>query len=94
MHVSQMMWMDEIKCFPTECVITIYLSKLTNQVFILLVQYHNRSWVLHVYLDCTRGYLQFDMLVAMISVRNNETCILGRVRHTIRVPTQNVIFLT
>ena len=49
------------------------------------------------YWDCTRGYLQFDMLVAIVSVTNNETCIflvLGRVPQTIRVPAQNVIFLT
>ena len=49
------------------------MSKLTNQVVIVLVPYHNKLWVL--YLDCTRGYLQFDMLVAIVSVRNNETCI-------------------
>ena len=41
-----------------------------------------------------RAYLQFDMLVAKVSVRNNETCILVRVTNSIRVPTQNVIFLT
>ena len=46
--------------------------KLTNQVLIVLVQYRNRIWVL--YFDCTRGYLQFDMLVAMVSASNNETC--------------------
>ena len=37
------------------------------------------------------------MLVAIVSVTNNETCIflvLGRVPQTIRVPAQNVIFLT
>ena len=50
----------------------IYLLKLTNQVLIVLVPYHNILWVL--YLDCTRGYLQFDMLVAIVSLRNNETC--------------------
>ena len=26
-----------------------------------------------LYSNCTRGYLQFDMLVAIVSVRNNET---------------------
>ena len=30
-----------------------------------------------VYLDCTRRYLQFDMLVAIVSVMNNETCLFG-----------------
>ena len=30
-----------------------------------------------LYLDCTRGYLQFDMLVAMVSVRNNDTYLFG-----------------
>ena len=59
------------KYFQSECVITIYLSKCINHVTILLVQYHNILWVL--YLDCTSGYLQFDMLVAIVSVRNNET---------------------
>ena len=53
--------------------ITIYLSKCINHVIIFLVQYHNILWVL--YLDCTSGYLQFDMLVAIVSVRNNETCL-------------------
>ena len=43
----------------------------------MLVQYHNRLWV--YYLDCTRRYIQFDMLVAMVSVINNETC-LFRIR--------------
>ena len=57
--------------FPSKCVITIYLSKCINHVIIFLVQCHNRLWVL--YLNCTRGYLQFDMLVAIVSVRNNET---------------------
>ena len=57
--------------FPSKCVITIYLSKCINHVIIVLVQYHNRLWVL--YSNCTRGYLQFDMLVAIVSVRNNET---------------------
>ena len=33
----------------------------------------NILWVL--YLDCTSGYLQFDMLVAIVSVRNNDTCL-------------------
>ena len=61
--------------FPSECFITIYLSKLTNHVLILLVQYQNRLCVL--YLGCTRGYLQFDMLVAIVCVRNNETCLWG-----------------
>ena len=56
---------------PSKCVITMYLSKYINHVIILLVQYHNRLWVL--YLNCTRGYLQFDMLVAIVSVGNNET---------------------
>ena len=69
---SFMLWMDEIRDFPSQCVIIIYLSKMTNQVLIVLVPYRNRHWVL--YLDCTRGYLQFDMLVAIISARNNETC--------------------
>ena len=57
--------------FPSKCVIKMYLSKCINHAIILLVQYHNRLWVL--YLNCTRGYLQFDMLVAMVSVRNYET---------------------
>ncbi len=91
-HVSQMLWMDEIRYFPSECIITFFSSKLTNQVEIVLVPYQNKLWVL--YLDCTRGYLQFDMLVAIVSVRNNETSLLGRVLQTIRVPAQNVIFLT
>ena len=66
------------------------MSKLTNQVVIVFVPYHNKRCVL--YLDCTRGYLQFDTLVAIVSVRNNETCIfLGCVPHTIRVPAQNII---
>ena len=42
-------------------------------ILILLVSHHNRLWV--QYLKCTRGYLQFDMLVAIVSVRNNETCL-------------------
>ena len=72
LHVSQMLWMDKIMYFPSICVITInYVSKCINHVKIVLVQYHNRLWVL--YLNCTRGYLQFDMLVAIVSVRNNET---------------------
>ena len=66
-----MLWMDKIMYFPSKCVITIYLSKCINHVIILLVQYHNRLWVL--YSNCTRRYLQFDMLVAIVSVRNNET---------------------
>ena len=66
-----MLWMEEIKHFPSECVITIYLSKLTNQVLILLHQYYNRLWVL--FFDCTHRYLQCDMLVVIVSVRNNET---------------------
>ena len=57
--------------FPSKCVIKMYLSKCINHAIIWLVQYHNRLWVL--YLNCTRGYLQFDMLVAMVSVRNYET---------------------
>ena len=57
---------------PIIYVIIIYLSKLTNQVLIVLVQYHNRLWV--QYFDCSRGYLQFDMLVAIVSDRGNETC--------------------
>ena len=57
--------------FSSKCVITIYLSKCINHVIILLVQYHNRLWLL--YLNCTLGYVQFDMLVAIVSVRNNET---------------------
>ena len=65
-----MLWMDEIRDFLSQCVIIIYLSKMTNHVLIVLVTYRNRLWVL--YLDCTRGYLQFDMLVAIVSVRNNE----------------------
>ena len=64
--------MDETRDFLSQCVFIIYLSKLTNQVLIVLVPYRNRLWV--PYLDCTRGYLQFDMLVAIVSVRNNETC--------------------
>ena len=68
-----MSWMDEIMYFLSKCVITIYLSKCINHVIILLVRYHNILLVL--YLDCTRGYLQFDMLVAVVSVRNNETCL-------------------
>ena len=68
-----MLWMDEIRYFPGECIITMFMSKLTNQIEIVFVPYHNKLWVL--YLDCTRGYLQFDMLVAIVSVRNNETCI-------------------
>ncbi len=67
-----MLWMDEIRDFLSQCVIIIYLSKMTNQVLIVLVPYRNRLWVL--YLDCTRGYLQIGMLVAIFSVRNNETC--------------------
>ena len=67
-----MLWMDEIRDFPSQSVIIIYLSKMTNQVLIVLVPYRNRHWVL--YLDCTHGCLQFDMLVAIVSVRNNETC--------------------
>ena len=67
-----MLWMDEIGDFLNQCVIIIYVSKLTNQVLIGLVPYRNRLRVL--YLDCTRGYLQFDMLVAIFFVRNNETC--------------------
>ena len=63
-----------IRYFPIECVIPIYLSKLINQVVVVLVPYHNKLWVLC--LDCTRGYIQFDMLVAIFSVRNNETCLL------------------
>ena len=62
-HVSQMLLMDEIRYFSSESFITIYLSKLTNQVLILLVSHHNKLCVL--YLDCTRGYLQFDILVAI-----------------------------
>ena len=65
-----MLWMDEIRDFLSQCVIIIYLSKMTNQVLIVLVTYRNRLWLL--YLDCTREYLQFDMLVAIVSVRNNE----------------------
>ena len=68
-----MLWMDKIMYFPSKCVITIYMSKYINHVIILLVQYHNILWVL--YLDYTSGYLQFDMLVAIVSVRNNETCL-------------------
>ena len=64
--------MDEIRYFLSQCVVIIYLSKLTNQVLSVLVQWHNRLWVL--YLDCSRGYLQFDMLVAIVSARSNETC--------------------
>ena len=59
--------------FASECVIIIYLSKLTNQVLILLVQYHTRLCVF--YFDCTRGYLQFDMLFAIVAITNNETCL-------------------
>ena len=78
--------------FPSKCVrpITIYLSKCINHVIIVLVQYHNRLWVL--YLNCTHGYLQFDMLVAIVSVRNNETSFLGRVLQTIRVQAQKKSF--
>ena len=65
-----MLWMDEIRDFLSQCVIIIYLSKMTNQVLIVLVTYRNRLWVL--YLDCTRRYLQFDMLVGIVPVRNNE----------------------
>ena len=67
-----MLWMDEIRDFLNQSVIIIYLSKLTNKVLIVLVPYRNTLLIL--YLDCTRGYLQFDMLVAIVSVRNNETC--------------------
>ena len=49
----------------------IYFSKLTNQVLVLLHQDHNILWML--YLDFTRGYLQFDMLLAMVFVSNNKT---------------------
>ena len=66
-HVSQMLWMDAIRDFLSQCVIIMYLSKMTNQVLIVLVPYRNRLWVL--YLDCTRGYIQFDMLVAGITKR-------------------------
>ena len=38
----------------------------------MLVSYHNIIWVL--YLDCTRGYLQFDILAAIVFVGNNEMC--------------------
>ena len=62
--------MDEIRYFPIECVITINLSKLTNQVVIVLISHHNKLWVL--YLGCTREYLQFASLVAIFSVRDNE----------------------
>ena len=55
------------------CYYNLYLSKLTNQLLILLVQYHNRLRVLYLY--CTRRYLQFDMLAAIVSVMNNETCL-------------------
>ena len=47
--------MDEIRYFSSKSVITIDLSKLTNQVLILLVKHHSKLWVL--YLDCTHGYL-------------------------------------
>ena len=67
--MSQMLWMDEIMYFLSKCVITIDKSGYN-----CLVQYHNTLWVL--YLDCTRGYLQFDMLVAIVSVRNNDTCLV------------------
>ena len=63
----------QIKCFPRECVIAIYLSILTNRVLHVLVPYHNILWL--IYFDCTRGCLRFDMLVAIVSVRNNDTCL-------------------
>ena len=44
-------------------------------VLIMLVRYHNILSLL--YLDCTRRYLQFDMLVAIVSVMNNKTCLFG-----------------
>ena len=59
------------KKYPSESVIIIYFLKWNNQPLILLHQYHNRHWML--YLDCTRGYLLFDMLLAMVSVSNNKT---------------------
>ena len=59
---------DEIRYFLSQCVIIIYLSKLTNEGLVVLFQHHNILWV--VYLGCSRGYLQFDMLVAIVSVRS------------------------
>ena len=56
-----------------------------------LVSHHNKLWVL--YLDCTRGYLQSDMLVAMVYLRNNETCLfLGRIPQPSRVPHKMSFF--
>ena len=49
-----MLWMDEIRDFLSQSVIIIYLSKLTNQVLIVLVPYRNRLLIL--YLDCTREF--------------------------------------
>ena len=61
------------------CQLSCFYHKLSNRgsilhrapglIVIVLVSHHNKLWVL--YLDCTRGYLQFDMLVAVVSVRNN-----------------------
>ena len=68
--------MDKIMYFPSKCVINIYVSECINHVIILLVQYHKRLWVL--YLNCTRGYLQFDMLVAIVSVRNNDSTTIAK----------------
>ena len=48
---------------------------VNTHALILIVSYQNSLWVLC--LDCTRGYLHFDMLVAMVSVRNNDTCLFG-----------------
>ena len=65
--------MDKIMYFPSKCVINIYVSECINHVIMLLVQYHKRLWVL--YLNCTRGYLQFDMLVAIVSISIPLFCI-------------------
>ena len=61
-----MLWMEEMKRM---CYYNLFF-KMDQSSFNFLHQNYNRLWI--PYLDFTRGYLQFDMLLAMVSLINKR----------------------